>query len=75
MSKTTKFNTGMERKNKIMMRTKPRLLIQGREKNMVLPRERHLQSRGGRRTLEGSSVLLVMILVIMLQSVHNGGEG
>jgi hypothetical protein len=58
-----------------MMRTRPWLLILGREEEEVLQRERHLQSRGGRRTLARSSVLLVMSMVIMLHSVHNGRKG
>jgi hypothetical protein len=47
----------------------------GREEEMVLGRthgEGRLQSRGRRRTLARSSVLLAMNMVIMLYNVNNG---
>jgi hypothetical protein len=62
-------------KKAAVMRTRPWLLIPCSAEKVVLQRERHLQSRGGRRTLARSSVLLVMTLVIMLHSVHSEGEG
>jgi hypothetical protein len=41
----------------------------------LLPREKHLQSRDGRRILVRSDVLSVMTMVTMIHSVHTGGEG
>jgi hypothetical protein len=40
----------------------------------LLPREKHLQSRDGRRILVRSDVLSVMIMVTMLHSVHTRGK-
>jgi hypothetical protein len=61
-----------------MMRTRPYLLMLGREKEKVPRRrtqgERHLQS-SERRTLARSSALLVISKATMLHNVHSGRKG
>jgi hypothetical protein len=65
----------MTSRKEALMRSRSWLLILGRGEEEALERKIHLHSRGGRRTLERSSVFLFMSMVTMLHSVHNGTEG